>query len=265
VALMQTAYDNIKAAAPNDTIIGLGGVPLFTGTEPTPDNTYASQAYAWTQSVVQIGGMKYCDAIAVHAYPYGAFNQISQFAFEYFLQNYQQLCQGKPIWVTEVGQESFSTNWTSTETQQSAFLTQSHSLLQSLGVKAYIWYELNDNYTERPDSNFGLFDNSGNSKDSFNAFANLDSPNSSPTPVPPANSGISSPVITTTPTVALTPSPTDTSTPTAPELSFWVILPLVIAVSLCATLIRKLANKSGYDQLRCGRKEKFKNRDPDLN
>ena len=83
VALMQTAYDNIKAAAPNDTVIGLGGVPLFTGAEPTPSNTYAQQAYTWAQSVVQLGGMKYCDAIAVHAYPYGAYNQISQFAFQY--------------------------------------------------------------------------------------------------------------------------------------------------------------------------------------
>jgi hypothetical protein len=258
VALMQTAYDNIKAAAPNDIVIGLGGVPLFTGAEPTPYNTYASQAYVWTQSVVQLGGMKYCDAIAVHAYPYGAYNQISQFAFQYFLQNYQQLCQGKPIWVTEVGQESYSTNWTATETQQSAFLTQSYSLLQRLGVKAYIWYELNDNYEDRPDSNFGLFDHSGNPKDSFSAFANLASPTSSPTPVPSSNSVISSPTLTTTPTVALTPSTIETLTPTVPELSFGLVLASVIGLSLCTTLIRKWANQRGRGQLRCERKEKSK-------
>ena len=121
VTLMQTAYDTIKGAAPRDTVIGLGGVPLFTGAEPTMSNTYAQQAYAWTQSVVQAGGMKYCDAIAVHAYPYGDYSEISQFAFQYFLQNYQQLCPGKPIWVTEVGTESYSTNWTSSQTVQSSF------------------------------------------------------------------------------------------------------------------------------------------------
>ena len=246
VTLMQTAYDIIKAAAPNDTIIGLGGVPLFTGAEPTTANTYAQQAYAWTQSVVQLGGMKYCDAIAVHAYPYGAYNQIGQFAFQYFLQNYQQLCQDKPIWVTEVGTESYSTNWTTTQTDQSAFLTQSYSLLQSLGVKAYIWYELNDNYTDRPDSNFGLFDNSGNPKDSFSTFANLPSSNSSPSPVPSSNSVTSSPTLTNSPTVPLTTPTTDTSTPTAPELSFGLILALVIAVSLCTIIGYRQAKKRGF-------------------
>jgi hypothetical protein len=236
VTLMQTAYDTIKAAAPGDTVIGLGGVPLFTGAEPAMSDTYAQQAYAWTQSVVQAGGMKYCDAIAVHAYPYGAYSQISQFAFQYFLQNYQQLCPGKPIWVTEVGTESYTTNWTSSETVQSAFLTQSYSLLQSLGVKAYFWYELNDNYTNRLDSNFGLFDNSGNPKDAFSTFANLASQNSSPTPMFSSNF---SPFLTITPTVSLTTSAADTSEPTIPELSFVAVLALVIVLSLCTTL-RKL-------------------------
>jgi hypothetical protein len=240
---MQTAYDNIKAAAPNDTIIGLGGVPLFTGAEPTPANTYAQQAYAWTQSVVQLGGMKYCDAIAVHAYPYGAYNQISQLAFQYFLQNYQQLCQGKPIWVTEVGQESYSTNWTATETQQSTFLTQSYSLLQNLGVKTYIWYELNDNYTDRPNSNFGLFDNSGNPKDSLSAFVNLASPSSSPTLSPNSNSAISSPTLSAAPTDALTTSTTASPTPTVPELSFGLVLALVIVISLCTILVKNCKTK----------------------
>jgi hypothetical protein len=244
VALMQIAYDNIKAAAPSDTVIGLGGIPLFTGAEPTISNTYAQQAYVWTQNVVQLGGMEYCDAIAVHAYPYGAYTQISQFAFQYFLQNYQQLCVGKPVWVTEVGQESFSTNWTATEAQQSTFLTQSYSLLQRLGVRAYFWYELCDNYAVRPDSNFGLFSNSGNQKDAFNAFVNVTSsnsasPNSSPTSTPSSNPATSSPTIATTPTAAPSPIPADSSTPAVPELSFGLVLALVIATSLCTLLIRK--------------------------
>ena len=249
VALMQTAYADIKAVAPSDIVLGLGGVPLFTGAEPTISNTYAQQAYVWTQSVVQLGGMAYCDAIAVHAYPYGAYSQISQFAFQYFLQNYQQLCIGKPVWVTEVGQESFSTNWTATEAQQSNFLTQSYSLFEGLGVRAYFWYELCDNYTVRPGSNFGLLDNSGNPKNAYNAFVNLTSlnsvtPNLSPTPAPSTNPATSSPTLTATPTATATPSqppsPTSNPTPTpiVPELTWTVILPLFATMLSVAVILR---------------------------
>ncbi len=235
VTLMQATYEDIKAAAPDDTVIGLGGVPLFTGAEPTINNTYASQAYAWAQNVVQLGGMNYCDAIGIHAYPYGAYNVISQLSFGYFLQNYQQLCQGKPIWVTEVGQESYSTNWTATESQQSNFLSQSYSLLQGLGVKAYIWYELNDNYTDRPDSNFGLFNNSGNPKQAFTTFSNLASPNSSPTPAPSSSATLSS----MTPTATSTQAATDSPEPIIPEVTLVPVSLLIIAISLCAIIARK--------------------------
>ena len=170
---MQATYNDIKARAPSDTVIGLGGMPLFTGAEPNENDTYAQQAEVWAQNVVQLGGMNYCDSVAIHVYPYGAYNFLSQFAFQYFLQYYQHLCSGKPIWVTEVGQESYSTNWTATQNDQSSFLSQSYTWLQSLGVKAYIWYELNDNYTDRPNSNFGLFDNNGNPKQAFETFVNL--------------------------------------------------------------------------------------------
>ncbi len=251
---MQTAYVDIKSLAPNDTVLGLGGVPLFTGAEPTISNTYAQQAYAWTQNVVQLGGMQYCDAIAVHAYPYGAYSPISQFAFQYFLQNYQQLCVGKPVWVTEVGQESFSTNWTATEAQQSSFLTQSYILFQSLGVKAYFWYELCDNYTVRADSNFGLLDNNGNPKDAYNAFVNVTSSNSvtvnsSPTPVPSTNPATTSPILTTTPTAApnttptasqsLSPTSNPTPTPIVPEISWIAILPLFATILFIAIKLKR--------------------------
>jgi hypothetical protein len=252
VALMQTAYNNIKAVAPSDTVLGLGGVPLFTGAEPTISNTYAQQAYAWTQTVVQLGGMKYCDAIAVHAYPYGAYSPISQFAFQYLLQNYQQLCVGKPVWVTEVGQESFSTNWTATEAQQSNFLSQSYSLFQHMGVKAYFWYELCDNYAARADSNFGLFNNSGNPKDAYYAFVNVTYPNSvdpylSSTPTPSTNQASPSPTIidysssavSTSPTLSPTPSPT----PTIPELSLAAVITLLSVVSVSLVFLERRKSK----------------------
>jgi len=241
VALMQTAYSIIKTAQPASVVIGLGGMPLFTGAEPTPNDTYATQAYTWAQSVVQLGGLNYCDAIGIHAYPYGAYNIISQFAFQYFFQSYQQLCLGKPIWITEVGTESYSTNWTATESVQASFLDQSYTLLQNLGAKAYFWYELNDNYTERANSNFGLYDNNGNPKQAFSTFANLASPSSLPTPNPSTNPTASSSAQSPAPTASATASTSHIPTlkPTIPELSVVFVLSTIIAISTCAFLYKK--------------------------
>jgi hypothetical protein len=186
------------------------------------------QAYTWTQQVVQLGGMSYCDAIAVHAYPYGQYYPaIAGELFTSNLQQYNQLCD-KPIWVTEVGQESYSTTWPATGSQQSTFLTQSYTLFQGLGVKAYIWYELNDNYRARPDSNFGLFDNNGNPKQAFDTFVDLvngltaptATPAATPPPSPtqnptasPASSPSPSPLPSQSPIATSTSMPTPTATP----------------------------------------------------
>jgi len=231
VSMLQVAYNNIKAIAPSDTVIGLGGMPLYTADNPTFNNSYALQAYAWAQQVVQLGGMSYCDDIAVHAYPYGQYYPfLAGVFFSSYLQQYQQLCN-KPIWVTEVGQESSSTTWAATEPQQSLFLSQSYSLFQGLNVKAYMWYELNDNYTAIPDSNFGLFDNNGNQKSAFDTFVNAVNGLTSSTAIPTT-------VPTTMPNQSPTPTPFDTSTsspsptPAVPEFPSWIILILFITVTL---------------------------------
>ena len=216
VTMLQTAYHDIKAVAPTDTVIGLGGMPLYDSENQTI-NYYTQQAFAWATQVVQLGGMNYCDAISVHAYPYGQyFPELAGSSFTYYVQHYQQLCN-KPVWVTEVGQESYSATWAATETQQSTFLSQSYTLFQGLGVKAYIWYELNDNYTAIPNSNFGLFDNNGNQKPAFDTFVDavndLLFPTASPTATP-MTSPTQNPTLSASPSTFLSPSPTSTrSTP----------------------------------------------------
>jgi hypothetical protein len=232
VALMQATYNDIKTLAPNDMVIGLGGVPLFTGAEPISSNTYAQQALTWVQNVVQLGGMNYCDAIAIHAYPYGAYSVISQVAFQIWLQDYQQMCPGKLIWATEVGQESFSTNWTATQAAQSSFLTQSYSLLQSFGVKAYIWYELNDNNADRPNSNFGLFDIYGNPKQAFESYANL------------ASGSTSSATPTSTALATASPTGSPTLAPAMPEFpSFIITITALIAASTAILFVTRKSKR----------------------
>ncbi|MGA3110919.1 MAG: glycosyl hydrolase [Candidatus Bathyarchaeia archaeon] len=247
VSMLQVAYNDIKAVAPSDTVIGLGGMPLYTANNPTLNNTYAMQAYTWTQQIVQLGGMAYCDAIAVHAYPYGAYNPYAQLLFTSNLQQYSQLCS-KPIWLTEVGQESFSTNWTATQAQQSTFLSQSYSLFQGLGVKAYMWYELCDNYTAIPNSNFGLFDNNGNQKTAFDTYVaavnGLTSPTAAPTATPtqnPATNPTSSPSRLPSPSQSQTTQPTSTpahsdTANSVPEENYAAALFAMLAISIAVAM-----------------------------
>lgn len=236
VTMLQTAYSDIKAVAPSDTVIGLGGMPLYDSENTTIDY-YTQQALAWATQVVQLGGMNYCDAIAVHAYPYGQYYpEIQGSLFTSNLKQYEQLCPGKPIWVTEVGQESYSTTWDATESQQSTFLQESYSLFQGLGVAAYIWYELNDNYTAIPNSNFGLFDNNGNPKEAWTTF--VDAVNTLPTSTAAPTATPVSP--TQTPTISpssqlstLTPKP-------VPEENFTVALGVCLALSIAAAASTRL-------------------------
>ena len=200
VMMLQVAYSDIKAADPTDTVIGLGGMSLYQADNQTI-NIVTTQSLSWANQTVQLGAMNFCDAIAVHAYPYGQYiSLLVGPSFSYYLQQYKRLCPGKPIWVTEVGTESQSTTWEATQSQQSSFLSQSYTLFQNAGVKAYLWYELSDNYTAISGSNFGLFDNNGNQKQAFSTFAQL---------VNGAASSIS------TPTATLTPSQTPPSNATA--------------------------------------------------
>jgi len=252
VTMLQTAYNDIKAIAPSDTVIGLGGMPLYDSENTTIDY-YTQQALTWAGQVVQLGGMNYCDAIAVHAYPYGQYYPMIQGTlFTSNLKQYEQLIPGKPIWVTEVGQESYSTTWDATESQQSTFLQESYSLFQRLGVAAYIWYELNDNYTAIPNSNFGLFDNSGNPKEAWTTF--VDAVNTLPTSTPASTATPVSPTQTPTISPSLQPStppipsqspaliaPASTPRP-VPEENFTVALIVCLALSVAAaasTCLRK--------------------------
>ncbi len=219
VAMLQVAYNDITAVAPTDTVIGLGGMPLYDSDNQTTD-VATNQAFAWANQTVRLGAMNYCDAIGVHAYPYGLYlSFIAGASFTNYIQKYSQLC-GKPIWVTEVGQESFSTTWAASETQQSTFLSQSYSLFQGLGAKAYFWYELSDNYTAIPDSNFGLFDNNGNAKTAFDTFAAVVNGSPSPTASPTAKL-TASPIQTpaTNPTSSPSPSPSSSQSPTTQPTS----------------------------------------------
>jgi hypothetical protein len=222
VELMSTAYPIIKAAYPNATVLGLGGLPLYTGTEgPSSDSTWVQYSLDFTQQVVALGGMNYCDAISLHAYPYGS---LTNYVLRNWSQSYSQYeaITSKGVWITETGQESVGEPipWSST-TEQSNYMIESYPFLHNLSVKAYFWYELQDN-SSFTDYTFGLYDVNGVAKPSLETYFNL---------------------VTSTPTSTTSPTPT-TTTPSATEFPFTAVAIVLIgtAVGILFYKTRRITN-----------------------
>ena len=192
---MRTAYPIIKSAYPNATVLGLGGLPLYTSTDgPSnttllqypPDYTWVDYSENFTQTVVNLGGMNYCDAIALHAYPYGEYaEKYAGNAYVRSLKNYSKTA-GKDVWITETGQYSEPYNNVAyTPQEQADYLSTSYTLFRSQHVKAYFWYELNDNNVANNlydfnTTSFGLYDFYSNPEPALDKYFSSISQTNSP-------------------------------------------------------------------------------------
>jgi hypothetical protein len=173
VDLMRTAYQIIKAQYPYATVLGLGGLPLYTSTEPSPDNTYVEQSLNFTQQVCSLGGMNYCDAISLHAYPYGDYSTNAENAYVSSIASYRAIT-GKAIWITETGQESVGNRtFISSQTEQANYLNESFIFFKSQNVKAYIWYQLSDGFQNDTTTTFGLYDANSTPKTALGTYFSL--------------------------------------------------------------------------------------------
>ncbi|MGA3290417.1 MAG: glycosyl hydrolase [Candidatus Bathyarchaeia archaeon] len=215
VELMSTAYPIIKAAYPNAIVLGLGGLPLYTSIEgPSNNTTWVQYSLNFTQQVVALGGMNYCDAISLHAYPYGSLTNYVKQNWSQSLSQYEAIT-GKDVWITETGQESVGepTPWSNTK-EQSNYMIASYPLFRSLGVKAYFWYELQDN-NSFTDYTFGLYNVKGTAKPTLGTYFSL-----------------------LLPTQTSSPSPNTTSSPT-PEFPTFIAVAIVLIVAIAGILSYK--------------------------
>ena len=160
--------------------------------------------------------MNYCDAIALHAYPYGTYAaKYAGNAYVNSLENYTKTT-GKEVWITETGQYSEPYNdITYTLQEQAAYLSTSYALFKSHHVKAYFWYELNDNNIANnlyPSNitTFGLYDFYTNPKPALDKYFSL------------------------------------VSQTTAPDFPPWIILPLFAVVILLSTLFYQKENNRSF-------------------
>jgi hypothetical protein len=146
IEMLKEAYQIIKLTSPNSTVIGFGGLHMYSG----DNTTVVDNGLAFAEQVVLQRGLEYCDAISLHAYPWGDNSfAVVQRMFNNSLTNYRNIISNsKPVWITEIGQHSNSSLFNITETDQDAFLYESFNFFSSLEATAYIWYGLNDNKRE---------------------------------------------------------------------------------------------------------------------
>jgi hypothetical protein len=173
--ILKAAYQTIKSNSPQATVIGLGGMHLYSHIDPFENDTYVMRGINFTKTLVSLGGMEYCDAISLHAYPWGNYSDAAAFSFVKTLGIYRNLTH-KDIWITEVGQNSNSLDFT--DLDQAYCLYNSYKLLERQNVTAYIWYELNDAQSRVNDKQtFGLFDLNAKPKMAFQTYTALKSQN----------------------------------------------------------------------------------------
>jgi hypothetical protein len=150
--LLKSANIIIKGHNESDIVLGLGGLTLYSSTDG-PDTeidpsspTYLQISIAFAQNVTDLGGMQFCDAISLHAYPYGNYSwEYAGSNWTSSLATYRTITGLNNVWITECGQHSHQENNSFTEQDQAEFLNTSYTFFKSQKVTAYIWYELSDN------------------------------------------------------------------------------------------------------------------------
>jgi hypothetical protein len=187
VQLLQAAYPAVKAADPA-ALVAFGGLAYS-------DYSYVSQAYA-------AGAKGYFDVMVTH--PYSDSNSPDFVSYykpgvphkesftAYREVRNRMLANGddKPIWFTEFGWSTCTTNGKCvSESQQAAYLTRAFCIMeQDPYVQVALWYNLRNNHwnddADAWETQLGLLNTTFVPKPAYSAFKNYD-PSACPSSEPP--------------------------------------------------------------------------------
>lgn len=147
--MLKTTYETIKADHPDTQVVG-----------PAPSYV---DILNWMESLYQLGGLSYLDAVTLHPYNFPAPPE----GLEQLAETYRSVIRkynngnDKPIWFTEDGWPTH-TGGTS-EQLQASYLVRSYVLALSAGVEKMFWYDFMDDGTNAADAEhrFGIVRNEG--------------------------------------------------------------------------------------------------------
>lgn len=139
--LLRVAYAEIKAADPAATVLALGGSDVYAGGE----QDRLAQMRAFSTDLVAMGARQFADAISLHAYPWGRFDDAVWTSYRQEV-GFQEGTWGKPVWITETGQRATDS------ATQTDYMNSAYSVFEQAGVGHLFWFSI----TDQPDGAFGM-------------------------------------------------------------------------------------------------------------
>ena len=221
--MLKIANQTIKTNSPAATIVAAGLSPYTSsfGTWVT-----------WLTDFSKLSPQSYFDYQGVHLYDDAVPNQ-------YVINQTRTIMNVPDVWVTEIGQPSAPDVFS--EEKQSMYLRSNFLMLQTTTVNPVFWYQLKDESDLTPDkeNHFGLYTVENKPKLSSETYNEFSSPKPKPTPtlLPTSNPASNNQTTTT-----VQPTATPAASPTVPELSLFVIIPLMFSLLILGVVMKYRRN-----------------------
>jgi hypothetical protein len=146
LAVLTAAYSKVKTDHPGTTVVGGGDVDV--------------NQLAWFESFCALGGLRYLDVVSIHPYDYlgppeglgAAIDQVRA-----LIRKYNNGID-KPVWITEDGWPTGTSQVAVPEPAQAAFLARALAVAMAHGVQRFYVYDFMNDGTDpaNPENNFGL-------------------------------------------------------------------------------------------------------------
>ncbi|MDE1873758.1 MAG: cellulase family glycosylhydrolase [Candidatus Micrarchaeota archaeon] len=147
--MLMDAHDIIRDNAPASLVVAGGGLQVY--------GPYADASLAFAKSLAELGAWEYCNAVSLHAYPYGEASAGMAETYERNVRAYADTT-GREIWISETGQVS--------QYDQQAYMETAYPALLRGGASKIFWYELVDDTS----GDFGLLTSSMEKKRAYDAY-----------------------------------------------------------------------------------------------
>lgn len=172
LTLLENAYEEIKKADPNATVLSAG---------------ISNADFGWVKRMYELGWKPYFDILSIH--PYSEYGPLVEGSERWYYPNVAKVLDvmaeygdsGKDVWITEIAWNTAENapHFKATEEEQALYLTQAFDKANNewSEVKKFFWYVIQDYLSDSPgeygENYYGLIRLDGTKKPSWYAYTKL--------------------------------------------------------------------------------------------